>query len=241
MAEKARIGKGNLDEHKENLIQIYKSLLKAHGLQKWWPTTPKGEFTPQYLGGPRNEKEQLEIIFGALLTQNTQWNPNVVRSIENLNRNNLIDLEEIQKIPKKKLAELIKSSGYNNQKAERLKILAQSISKFGGVKKLLSQQTPKLRETLLSIKGIGPETADSIILYAAKKPVFVVDAYTKRIFSRLGYFKEDAKYDKIQEFFMANLDHDAELFNEFHALIVEHAKVCCKKKSSSETCVLHAN
>ncbi len=223
----------------KQLVQIYASLLKEHGPQKWWPTTKKGDIIPKYCGGPRTQKEQLEVIFGAILTQNTQWDPNVVRSIVELNKHDLIDVEKIINFPEKKLAELIKSSGYNNQKAQRLKIVARFIKESGGLKKLFLLPIPKLREVLLSVKGIGPETADSIILYSAKKPIFVIDAYTKRIFSRLGFFNENAKYDEIQLLFMNNLSHDAQLFNEYHALIVAHAKKCCKKTPVSKTCVLN--
>lgn len=222
----------------KKLMQIYSELHGLYGPQGWWPTTKKGELTPKYRGGPKTQREQLEVIFGAILTQNTQWDPNVVRSIIELNKHDLIDIEKIIGFPEKKLAELIRSSGYNNQKAERLKIVVKFIKESGGLKKLFLLPIPKLREVLLSVKGIGPETADSIILYAAKKPSFVVDAYTKRIFSRLGFFKEDAKYDPVREFFMKNLQHDAQLFNEYHALIVEHAKKCCRKTPLSEGCIL---
>lgn len=222
----------------KRLMTIYGALLEEHGFQKWWPTTPKGRFVPEYDGGPKNDKQRLEIIFGALLTQNTQWNPNVMTAIEKLNREDLIDIDKIIRISHKRLALLIKSSGYNNQKAERLKIMAKFIKDYGGLKRLFSLDVPDLRETLLSIKGVGPETADSIILYAAEKPSFIIDAYTRRIFSRLGYVLEDAKYDAIRDFFMDNLPHEALLFNEYHALIVEHAKVCCRKAGSKEDCIL---
>ncbi len=221
----------------KKLMRIYADLLKAYGPQGWWPTTRRG-FTPKYLGGPKSEKERLEVIFGAILTQNTQWDPNVVTAIVNLNKEGLIDTDRILKIPDSRLAELIKSSGYNNQKAERLKIMSSFIKESGGLKRLFSLPIGELRETLLSIKGVGPETADSIILYSARKPIFVVDAYIKRIFSRLGFLDENAKYDDVQRFFMENLPHDEMLFNEYHALIVEHAKRCCRKAPLSGDCVL---
>ena len=191
------------------IFNIYAVLLKEFGRQHWWPTISKNK--------------QFEIIIGTVLTQNTSWK-NVEKSINNLNKNNLIDINKISKINTKKLASLIRSSGYYNQKAERLKIMA----------KFLINNKTLTRNKLLNVKGIGPETADSILLYAFKKPVFVVDAYTKRIMGRLGYKQEE--YDEFQELFEKNLPKKHELFNEYHALLVELAKNYCKKKPLCNNC-----
>ena len=154
-----------------------------------------------------NEKQKLEIIFGAILTQNTSWK-NVEKAIINLNKHNLIDVKKTIKIDNKKLAHIIKSSGYHNQKAKKLKNFSGFLLKNynGNLKELFGNDIGKLRHELLSVNGIGPETADSIILYAAKKPIFVIDAYTKRIMNRIG-FKEES-YDELQEMFMDNLEHN---------------------------------
>lgn len=200
--------------------QIYKQLLKAYGPQGWWPVT--------------TDNAVFEIITGAILTQNTAWK-NVEKAIENLKKNDLVAVEKIRKTDKKRLALLIRSAGYYNQKAERLIIFAEFLSK-NPIKKLMKEETGKLREKLLAIKGIGDETADSILLYAFNKPVFVIDAYTKRIFKRVGYKEES--YEELQALFMKNLKKDARLFNEYHALLVELGKNLCKKRPSCGNCPL---
>jgi len=222
-----------------HVLQICKMLEKRYGNLKWWPTTLENELHPKYHGKKLNNKQRFEIIVGAILTQNTSWK-NVEKAIFCLNREKLIDIKKLSKINKNKLAKLIKSSGYYNQKAEKLKIFADYLLKNynGNLKKLFSKNIPELRKELLSIKGIGPETADSIILYSAEKPVFVIDTYTKRIFSRLGFCKEDCKYDELQDFFMKNLKRDVKLFSNYHALLVEHAKNNCRKKPVCGDCVL---
>ncbi len=208
---------------------IYKKLLKAYGNQKWWPTTLEGELHPSYHGNGINEKQRFEIIAGAILTQNTSWK-NVEKAIISLNKTKSLGINKIKKISKSKLASLIKPSGYYNQKAERLKIVADFFSK---------NRNPT-REQLLAVKGIGPETADSILLYAFSKPVFVVDAYTKRIFSRIGLCKGKCGYDELQEIFHNNLPKKARMFNEYHALIVELAKQRCSKKPNCKKCPISA-
>lgn len=201
-----------------NLLNIYHQLLNKYGRQGWWPTISK------------NEKEkQFEIIVGSILTQNTSWT-NVEKAILSLKQSNLLNPEKILKIEKKKLARLIKSSGYYNQKAERLKIISEFFLK--------SKKTNKIpnREELLKVKGIGQETADSILLYAYNKPYFVVDAYTKRLLSCFNIKFKD--YEQYQNFFHKNLPSDAGLFKEFHALIVEHSKKICKKEPDCRNCCL---
>lgn len=189
---------------------IYDILFRKYGKQNWWPCISNKKF---------------EIVIGTILTQNTSWT-NVEKAIVNLKRENLLDAKKIINVDVKKLANLIKPSGYYNQKAERLKI----VSEF-----FLSNKNPS-REELLNLKGVGKETADSILLYAYNKPYFVIDAYTKRIFNRLGFDLND--YDDFQELFHKNLEKDHRLYNEFHALILRLAKENCKVKPVCENCCL---
>ncbi len=192
--------------------QVYEILYHEYGPQHWWPCSTKNNF---------------EIIIGAILTQNTSWN-NVEKAINNLKKENMISADKISKADKNKLAELIKPSGYYNQKTERLKATA----------KFFKENKNITRDSLLSIKGIGPETADSIILYAFNKPYFVIDAYTKRIFKRLG-IKETEDYSTLQTMFTDALEKNHILFNEYHALIVRLAKEKCKKNPDCEECPLN--
>lgn len=203
--------------------QVYKVLYKHYGPQGWWPLTIEGYESKHHAGKPKNHKHRFEIILGAILTQNTNWK-NVEKALYNLSKNNLINIKKIKNIKQDKLSRLIRPSGYYNQKAARLK----TISNF-----LLKNQNPT-REQLLDLKGIGPETADSILLYAYNQPYFVIDAYTKRIFQRLGYKANN--YDEWQKLFMDNLPKDAKLFNEYHALLVELGKNHCKKKPICNEC-----
>ena len=177
------------------------------------------QFGPQHWW-PANSR--FEVIMGAILTQNTNWK-NVEKAIKNLKERNLLNKEAIQNIPEKELASLIKPAGYYNQKAKKLKAFV----KFEG---------EITRENLLNIWGIGPETVDSILLYAYNKPIFVIDAYTKRVINRLGY--KEQTYDELQTLFMENLPTDEKLFNEFHALLVQLGKNYCKTKPVCEKCPL---
>ncbi len=199
---------------KETLVKIYDKLLEAFGPQHWWPAD-----------------DDFEIIVGAILTQSISWK-NVEKAIYNLKTEDLLSLDAILAVDKDKLAALIKSTMYYNQKALKLKNFCRYIKQnYGGdIYSLFEKSIPNMRAELLSIKGIGPETADSIILYAAEKPIFVVDAYTRRIFSRLGFLPDDVKYSQMQDFFMSNLPSDVNLFNEYHALIVRLGKDYCKNK-----------
>lgn len=217
-------------------MQIYESLLRHFHQQHWWPITLENELMPKYHKNIiLNEKQKLEICFGAILTQNTNWK-NVEKAITELNKNKLIGVNKILKIKNEELAKIIKSSGYHNQKAKKLKNFCEFLSKNynGKLSLLFKNNIEALRKELLSINGVGPETADSIILYAAKKPIFVVDAYTKRVFSRIE-FKEQ-KYEDLQKLFMSNLPNNERLFNEYHALIVELGKNICKKKPLCVKC-----
>ncbi len=206
-----------------NLNVIYEDLHKAYDSQGWWPISGK------YSGKTKlNEKEKFEVCLGAILTQNTSWN-NVERALQNLRKNKLLDKDKLDSVNLSKLALLIKSSGYNNQKAKKIK-------EFIG---FLNSKPEINRENLLDIWGVGKETADSILLYAYNKPYFVVDSYTKRIFSRLGFCDDDATYDDLQRFFHENLEKDFKLFNEYHALIVEHAKKHCRTEPLCKECPIN--
>jgi DNA-3-methyladenine glycosylase III (EC 3.2.2.-) len=176
---------------------------------------------------------------GAILTQNTSWN-NVEKAIKNLKKQRLLNPAALKKVNSRKLARLIRPSGYYNQKTKKLKNFISFLYKrySGSLTKMFRQRLPKLREELLEINGIGPETADSILLYAAKKPIFVVDAYTKRIFARHKLIKENSDYHSVQDLFMANLKPQAKIFNEFHALIVKLGKDICRIKPNCSICPL---
>jgi endonuclease-3 related protein len=206
----------------KNLLKIYKTLLKEFSLQKWWPAD-----------------SPFEVMVGAVLTQNTNWN-NVSRAIANLKKKSLLTPKGIVSADKRKLMAAIRPSGFYNQKAAYLKGLSQYISVryFGDLQKMSRAETSVLRKELLGIKGLGPETADSILLYACNKPVFVIDAYTRRIFGRHGVKIKDSDYSGWQRFFESNLPKDAGLFNEYHALIVRLAKERCRKKPDCQGCPL---
>lgn len=200
---------------KKTLMSIYDEMYAAFGPQHWWPAD-----------------EDFEIMVGAILTQSVSWT-NVEKAIDNLKAEGLLSVEAILSANTDELAGLIRPTGYFNQKALKLKNLCGYIklNYSGDIYKLFGKDIPEMRREFLSIKGIGPETADSIILYAGRKPIFVVDAYTRRIFSRLGFLPDDVKYHEMQDFFMKNLPADAKLFNEYHALIVRLGKDYCKKKN----------
>lgn len=190
-----------------DLKSIYNQLYKEHGPQGWWPINNrynKKDFSE------KTEQEKFEVSVGAILTQNTSWK-NVERALNKLRENNSLNKETIRKISQESLSKLIKSSGYHNQKARKLKEFA----------KLNKEIT---RKNLLSIWGIGPETADSILLYAHNHPIFVIDTYTKRVMLHNNIGKQKWSYEEWQNLFHDNLEKDYKLFNEFHALLVNHAK-----------------
>ena len=202
--------------------QIYQTLYKEYGPQGWWPINNKYNIGDYSI--PKNKEQEFEIILGTILTQSTSWK-NVEKTLNILRKNKLLSREKLEAINELELAKLIKHSGYNNQKARKIK----EYLKFKGSIN---------RTGLLSIWGFGPETTDSVLLYAYKQPTFVVDTYTKRIFTRLGLIHEKDSYDKTQELFHDNLEKDYKIFNEYHALIVEHAKQHCKKTPICENCPL---
>ena len=201
------------------IYPIYHRLLETYGPQGWWPAE-----TP------------FEIVVGAILTQNTAWK-NVEKAIENLKRANCLTPEKILNCPEERLKELIRSVGFYNQKTERLKIISHFILDSGGIERLRREPLHLLREKLLSLKGIGRETADSILLYALDKPIFVVDAYTYRIFTRLGIWEGPFDYEGIRSLVEEEISTVPDL-KEFHALLVEHAKRHCRKKPICEGCPL---
>ncbi len=212
--------------------------MKSYGPQGWWPVTPDGEFTPRYRSGfwgDLSQRERLEIAIGAILTQNTNWG-NVCSALERLNRAQVLELEKLSKIKSRTLESLIRSSGYFRQKSRKIKIFAEAVLNRGGsLKNCLSGPLEKTREELLSLWGIGPETADSILLYAGRRPIFVIDAYTLRISRRLGWFRQTS-YDKLQKFFESHLPKKSFLYAEFHALFVALAKNHCRVKPLCAGC-----
>jgi len=206
----------------KKLTDIYNSLFKSFGKQHWWP----GD-------------SDFEVVIGAILTQNTNWS-NVEKAIKNLKAAKVLTPKKFHEIKIGKLAELIKPSGYFNIKARRLKNFIEwlFLEYNGSLTKLFMLNCSTLREQLLSVNGIGRETADSIILYAAEKPSFVVDAYTKRVLVRHGLITEDYDYDEVKAVFEENLPEKVTLYNEFHALIVMVGKYYCKPKMQCEECPL---
>lgn len=204
------------------LTDIYDILLRLYGAQQWWP----GD-TP------------FEIMTGAVLTQNTNW-LNVSKAIGNIKRAGLLDPKELL-MNRKKVAHLIKPSGFYRLKSKRLLALCDYfVTRYkADIKRMKRRNLKYLRHELLSINGIGMETADSILLYALDRPVFVVDAYTRRIFSRHGYFAYNDPYDKIRRLFEHNLPRKSEIYNELHALLVKLGRTKCKKNEPlCNTCPL---
>ncbi len=233
---------------KASVQLVYDKLFNAFGPQGWWPVTPTGESKPRHhaprAGNARErEKARFEVMLGAILTQNTAWN-NVEKALEKIHANKLCSPKALSKAPLSLVKKCVRSSGYYNQKAKRVKNLALYVQREydGDLKKMFSKPACELREELLAINGVGPETADSIVLYAAEKPVFVVDAYTRRVFTRLGFLKGSESYGEIQSLFEESLPRDAKLFNEYHALIVELGKrICLKNKPLCSECPLRVD
>ena len=220
--------------------ETYKILLKRFGPQGWWPVSSGGIY-PKYrknFYGKLNSKEMFEVCVGALLTQNTSWK-NVESSIVNLNRQKLIYPEKITVSGEKELANNIRSCGYYNQKAKKLKNISYFIlNKYSYDLGFMRKTAVKtLRPQLLSVNGVGPETADSILLYAFGKKIFVVDAYTMRFSIRMGFFKA-CSYNDAQGYYMSKIENSYKVFNEYHALIVELCKTYCKSKAKCSGCPL---
>lgn len=202
------------------LETVYNRLYSAYGPQHWWPA-----------GTP------FEVMVGAVLTQNTAW-LNVEKAIANLKEANCLNAHDIILLPDKHLAKLIRPSGYFNIKAKRLKNLCRWFTEQGGFKSLSKMNTDSLRLSLLGVNGVGTETADDILLYAFCRPVFVVDIYTRRLLTRLGLINGAEDYETLRGYFEATLNPEARLFNEYHALIVRHAKEKCTQLEGCRHCAV---
>ena len=204
------------------LRAVYRRLLARYGPQHWWPAR-----TP------------FEVIVGAVLTQNTAWT-NVERAIANLEAAGALEAEALLELPEQRLAGLLRPSGYFNVKATRLRAVCAWYVAHGGHALLRRWPSARLRDALLGLHGVGPETADDILLYAFGRPVFVIDAYTRRLFSRLGLIEGREPYEVLRGACEQALGHDAPLFNDYHAQIVQHAKVHCRPRPRCAGCCLAA-
>ena len=211
-----------IDMSKPPLNEVYKTLLESWGPQHWWPG-----------------RTRFEVIVGAILTQNTAWT-NVEKAIRRLRQEKALTPQRLHEVELDTLAEWIRPAGYFNVKARRLRAFTEALfEQFNGsLNQLFSLPQSELRVTLLEIKGIGKETADSIILYAANRPQFVIDAYTRRMLERHGWADARADYDELAELFVTQLPPDTTLYNEFHALIVNLGKEYCRPRPRCEDCPL---
>jgi endonuclease-3 related protein len=205
------------------LLEIYHRLFARYGPQHWWPAE-----TP------------FEVIVGAILTQSTAWS-NVEKAIANLRMSKALSPPALDSLPIDKLSTLVHPAGYYNVKAMRLKSFVHWLGQRynHSLDRLLNEDIERLRQGLLSVYGIGEETADSIILYATGKPVFVIDAYTKRILKRVDLTPQGNSYHAFQALFMHNLPHEAQLFNEYHALLVRLGKDVCRRRPLCQQCCLN--
>jgi len=201
---------------------IYQALFQRWGKQHWWPA-----------------ESSLEIILGAILTQNTNWK-NVEKAIQRLKNEQAIDINRLASVSTSMLEEWIRPAGFFRQKARTIQTLSKRIQQHfnGSIDELFKLDTPSLRNELINWRGVGPETADSILLYAAHRPVFVIDAYTKRFMVRHGWADDKATYDTLANFFTDQLQQDSALFNEFHALIVQLGKTHCRTTPQCASCPL---
>ncbi len=211
-------------DEKSRLLKIYRRMLAHFGPRDWWPAD-----TP------------FEVMIGAILTQNTSWT-NVEKAIRNLKSAHALGPDALFKMDLRRLKRMIRPTGYYNEKAKKLKnylrfYRAEPIC--ASPQRMARMPLSEMRERLLNVKGIGPETADSILLYALEKPIFVVDAYTRRIFYRMGLTSENASYDELQGFFMRNLPENTELYNDYHAQIVALGKEYCRNKPECGPCPLN--
>lgn len=210
-------------------LQVYQRLLVTYGPQGWWP----GD-------------SPFEVAVGAILTQATNWR-NAARAIARLKAAGALDPEAMARLSEEEIARLIRPAGFFNQKARRLRAFLELITRHGNLQGLFSLPSHRLREELLSVSGIGPETADSIVLYAAERPSFVIDTYTRRILSRLGLIRGDEPYEELKKMFEEALPRDLVLYKEYHALLVHHAKERCRLRPRcldcplGDLCNFHAN
>ena len=219
--------------------RLYRELLAFHGRQGWWPIPSSAGrpgfdergYHPGDFRGPQSAHDTFEVIMGAVLTQNTAWT-NVEMALSALRSAGITAARRVRDADAQLLASLIHSSGYHDQKARKLKIVATLFAARGALE---SGKAPS-REDLLALWGIGPETADAILLYAFQKPVFVIDAYTRRLISRVGLIEGKESYDGLQSLFHAALPRDHAQFNEYHALIVQHSKTLCRARPVCASC-----
>lgn len=217
----------------------YTRLLSFHGPQGWWPiidaSIPRSEY---HVGAPRNGRDFFEISIGAILTQNIAWK-NVDTALSALKTRGILDPASLRRMRLRALAGIIRPTGYYNQKAIKIKNFMAWYRRYEfDYRRLQDLDTAFLRTELLDVNGIGPETADSILLYGLGRGIFVVDAYTRRIFTRLGVLSGNEGYHEIQEIFHRRFHGTAQECNEYHALIVAHGKDYCKKRPRCDTCCL---
>lgn len=207
---------------KKSILEIYDRLFRRYGPQGWWPA-----------------RTRTEVVVGAILTQNTAWS-NVERAIDNLRQARVLTWRALRDLPERELTELIRPSGTYEVKAKRLGSFVRYLweNHNGSLRSLLIGELKTARRRLLSIHGIGPETADAILLYAGNRPTFVVDAYTRRILRRHHLCHEKADYETVRRLFHAALPADPRLFNEYHALLVAVGKNHCRKSARCEGCPL---
>lgn len=207
-----------------DLMEIFRRLTEHYGPRHWWPADSR-----------------LEVCVGAILTQNTAWG-NVEKAVHQLKTAGLMTAEGLREVDQEQLAQLIRPAGCFRVKSRHLKAFVDWFyARYGAdFQRMFSGDWQVLRNELLAVRGIGPETCDAILLYAGHKPSFVVDSYTRRLFHRLGHLREDAGYDQTRRMFMEQLSPDAVLFNEYHALIVELCKLFCRKKPRCGGCPLAA-
>jgi endonuclease-3 related protein len=204
------------------LRALYRSLSEVYGVQPWWPA-----------------ESPFEVVVGAVLTQNAAWS-NVEKAIERLRAAGLLSLSALLAADQATLAEAIRPSGYFNIKAARLRNLCEFLAAQGGLEAFAARRLEEQRHGLLSVNGIGPETADDILLYALERPVFVIDAYTRRLLQRFGLSEGKEGYEELRRGFEQALAADVQLYQQYHALIVVHAKEMCRKTPRCGSCALAA-
>ena len=208
---------------KKGFAELYEALLRSHGPQGWWPAD-----------------DAFEMIIGAILTQRTAWR-NAEQALIQLRSQGLIDAERMERMPRVRLAATIRPAGFFNVKAKRLKNFLRWYRVSGGYEALAKLPTEELRAALLSVAGIGPETADVVLVYAFRRPVFVVDAYARRILRRFGLISGTENYEEIRSRVERSLPGDSERLGELHALLVAHAKGSCRHRPLCDTCCLGAH
>lgn len=220
--------------------EIYSALLKAYKKQGWWPVYDIGTSASVYgTGAPRNDSDRFEIVMGAILTQNIAWK-NVEKALGALLKKKIFSPVKLHRTNDAVIAECIRPAGYFNQKTKKIKNFLNWFMEYNySFDELDNLKTGILREKLLEINGIGPETADSILLYALNRKIFVVDAYTRRIFSRLELTDINDSYDSVQQFFHREFKGGVKKYSEFHALIVAHGKDICKNKPLCDNCCIN--